>query len=130
MIPNPTQAREEGLSQWEGVLKGQAKETSETAEALEADRLSLEKQIQERSAALEADERRLVEENSALGQRKKAIADREAELRDLEGGREARSAELERVRDRLAGVEKGLETERVDIARRKVGRPLSKGGRR
>ena len=62
-----------------------------------------------------------MEENRLdLQKREKAVADREGELAGLEEGREARFLELERVREKLALLEKGLETERVDIGKRKV----------
>lgn len=55
-----------------------------------------------------------------LEEREKALASREVELAELEAGREERAAELERVRDRLALLEKGVEGQRADLARRKV----------
>lgn len=116
------QAREEGLSQWEDVLKGQAKETSEGASKLEADRLSQEKRLSESSEALEAEERRMQEVRSGLEEREEALSSREAEVAEMEAGRETRDAELEGVRDRLALLEKGLEAQRADLVRRKVGR--------
>ena len=103
------QAREEGLSQWEDVLKGQAKEASEGIDNLK-----------ERSEAVEAEERRAEEAKAEFEEREKAILSREAELAEMEAGREARAAELEAVRDRLALVEKGLEGQRADLARRRV----------
>lgn len=117
------QAREEGLSQWEDVLKGQAKEASEGTSTLEADRLSQEVIFQERSEAVEAEERRVEEARLGLEEREKALVGREAELAELEAGREERAAELERVRDRLSLLEKGVEGQRADLARRKVKPP-------
>lgn len=109
------------MSQWEDVLKGQAKEASEGASKLRADRLSQEKKLRERSEGVEAEEQRVGEVRAELEEREKALVGREAELAELEAGREARAAELEGVRDRLALLEKGLEGQRADLARRKVG---------
>lgn len=106
---NRSQAREQGLSRWEDVLKGQAKEASEGIDKL-----------RERSEAVEAEERRAQEAKAELARREKALTGREAELAEMEAGREARAAELKGVRDRLALMEKGLEGERTDLARRKV----------
>lgn len=114
------QAREHGLSQWEDVLKGQAKEASEGIAKLRADRASQERNLRERSEAVEAEERRAEEARVELEEREKAVAARDAELAELEAGREARAAELEGVRDRLALLEKGLEAQRADLATRKV----------
>lgn len=113
-------AREEGLSQWEEVLKGQAKEANQGASKVEADLAAQENSLRERSDALEAEQRKVDEARLGLEEREKAVADREVELAGLEEGREARFMELERVREKLALMEKGLETERVDLGERKV----------
>lgn len=108
------------MSQWEDVLKGQAKEASEGASKLRADQASQEKKIRERSEAVEAEERRAEKARKELEGREEALGGREAELAELEAGREARAADLEGVRDRLALLEKGLEGQRADLAKRKV----------
>lgn len=117
---NNKKAREVGLSQWEDTLKGQAKEASDAADKLQADRLAREGKFRELSEAAAAEERRLEELRSGLEQKEKALAAREANIAEMEAGREARAAELETVRDRLALLEKGLEGQRADLARRKV----------
>ena len=113
-------AREEGLSQWEDVLKGQANEANQGASKAEADLASQQNSLRERSAALEAEQRKAEGVRSGLEEREKAVAGREVEISGLEEGREARFMELERVKEKLSLLEKGLETERVDLGQRKV----------
>lgn len=64
---------------------------------------------------------------SALSAREEAVAAREAEAKEaelkaraLEEGVKVRSLEAERLRETLSGLEKGLEGEKADLAKRKV----------
>lgn len=56
----------------------------------------------------------------ALTMRETQVKELESAARALEGGGEARKLEAERLRERLSGLEKSLEAERADLAKRKV----------
>lgn len=76
---------------------------------------------------------------SALQARENAVALRETEAkrvesaaRAVEDGGQAKALEAERLKERLTGLEKSLEAERADLAKRKVIGHVSPGllGRR
>lgn len=102
------------------MLKNQAKEAAESVSKFESDRVAQEKNIQERSARVEAEERRLKGAMEVLDEKEKAILSREADVKELEEGWEAKGEEVERGKERMAGAEKALETKEAELDRRRV----------
>lgn len=88
------------------MLQSQAKEASEGSSVLEA-----EKQLAEQA-------------RTELDERERAVIAKEAQLKGLEVRVQEESGKVERQKERLNLVEKGLEVERADLAKRKVTQQL------